>query len=146
MPKVPYEQNVRNMLTRKGFAPKYDHAGIYCIKLAGEIVYIGKSTNMLWRVSQHYVGIKKQSELKYQLMAEIQSRGYSIDFDVLYNAEEQSFAAIEEEIGAKERDFIRQYQPVLNTQIPEEDNWRKFKNNQIDPQKILSKFPPKNTR
>ena len=146
MPKHSYEYNVRNMLIKRGLAPKYDHAGIYCIKIGNEIVYIGKSTNMLQRISQHYVGIKKQDELKYQLMAEIQSRGYSIDFDVLYNAEEQSFAAIEEEIGAKERDFIRLCQPILNTQIPEEDNWRKFKNNQIDPQKILSKFPPKNTR
>ena len=47
MPKHSYEYNVRNMLIKRGLAPKYDHAGIYCIKIGNEIVYIGKSTNML---------------------------------------------------------------------------------------------------
>lgn len=33
------------MLRRKGYGPKYDHAGIYCILLDERIVYIGKSVN-----------------------------------------------------------------------------------------------------
>ena len=31
------------MLRRRGLAPKYEHPGIYCIKLDDQIVYIGKS-------------------------------------------------------------------------------------------------------
>lgn len=46
-----YEKNVYNWLKRKGLAPKYEHAGIYCIKIDDEIVYIGKSKNMLYRVA-----------------------------------------------------------------------------------------------
>lgn len=38
-------------LRRCGFADKYEHAGIYCIKIDNEIVYIGKSHNMLKRVA-----------------------------------------------------------------------------------------------
>ena len=46
-----YEKNVCAMLRRRGLAPKYEHPGIYCIKLDGQIVYIGKSENMLVRVA-----------------------------------------------------------------------------------------------
>ena len=49
------------MLRRKGLTEKYDCAGVYCIKLNGEIVYIGKSLNMLERIAAHYVGIKKRA-------------------------------------------------------------------------------------
>lgn len=38
-----YVDNVREMLRRKGLADKYEYPGIYCIKLNGQIVYIGKS-------------------------------------------------------------------------------------------------------
>ena len=48
----------------------YEHPGIYCIKLDDQIVYIGKSKNMLERVASHYVGIKQGSELKYRIIAE----------------------------------------------------------------------------
>ena len=46
-----YEENVYNWLKRKGYADKYEHAGIYCIKIDDTIVYIGKSSNMLKRVA-----------------------------------------------------------------------------------------------
>lgn len=46
-----YEENVYHYFKRKGLADKYEHAGIYCIKVADDIVYIGKSTNMLWRIA-----------------------------------------------------------------------------------------------
>ena len=46
-----YEDNVAAMLRRKGYADKYDHAGIYCIRLGDTLVYIGKSVNMLERVA-----------------------------------------------------------------------------------------------
>ncbi len=45
-----YETNMINYLKRNGFDKKYNSAGIYCIKIDDEIVYIGKSHNMLKRV------------------------------------------------------------------------------------------------
>ena len=53
-----YVDNMYNWLKKKGYAEKYEHAGIYCIKIDDEIVYVGKSTNMLKRVSAHYVNIQ----------------------------------------------------------------------------------------
>ena len=46
-----YEDNAYNWLKSKGLAAKYEHAGIYCIKIDGKIVYIGKSANMLRRIA-----------------------------------------------------------------------------------------------
>lgn len=46
-----YVDNTYAWLKRKGLTEKYEHAGIYCIKIDDEIVYIGKSTNMLLRIS-----------------------------------------------------------------------------------------------
>ena len=62
MLKNNYVANVCAMLRRRGLAPKYEHPGIYCIKLDDQLVYIGKSKNMLWRVASHYVGIQTESE------------------------------------------------------------------------------------
>ena len=118
-----YVDNVREMLRRRGLAAKYEHPGIYCIKVRGQIVYIGKSKNMLERIAEHYVEIKKESEDKYRVLAEVQRQGLSIDFDVLYYAKS---ADIENEIGQKEGELIREYLPVLNTQIPKAENWRRW--------------------
>ena len=113
-------------LRRDGYGPKYDHAGIYCIRLDNHIVYIGKSVNMLERVAQHYVGIQYGNKEKYRIMAQIQSEGHVIGFDVLYNASSTARHDIDEEIGYMEGVFLRKYRPVLNTQIPKEEDWRKY--------------------
>ena len=65
-----YVENVCAMFRRKGLADKYEHPGIYCIKLNDQIVYIGKSLNMLERIAAHYVGVKTGSERKYRLLSE----------------------------------------------------------------------------
>ncbi len=70
-------------------------------------------------------------------MAEAQRKGHAINFDVLYYAKENDRDAIIEEIGMKEGEYIRKYFPVLNTQIPKEDDWRKFDTKQLDARKIL---------
>ena len=49
-----------------------------------------------------------------------------ICFDVLYYAQETDDQAILEEIGQKEGELIRQYRPLLNTQIPKAENWHKW--------------------
>lgn len=73
---------------------------------------------MLKRVAQHYAGIQMQSERKYRILAEAQRKGHAINFDVLYRAKQTRYAAITQEIGEKEGEYIRLYTPALNTQIP----------------------------
>lgn len=135
-----YAENMYEWLKRKGYAPKYDHAGIYCIKIDNTIVYIGKSHNMLKRVSQHYAAIMGQTEKKYRIFAEAQRKGHSINFDVLYHAAETYYPAVKNEIGQKEGEYIRQYKPILNTQIPREDDWRKFDVCAIDAREVLKEL------
>ena len=139
MPK--YEENMYNYLKRKGYGDKYDHAGIYCIKIDDSIAYIGKSYNMLKRVAQHYVNINiKPKEAKYRILAEAKRKGHKINFDVPHDATPTSYAAIEEEIGVKEGEYIRLYKPILNTQIPKAENWRSYETNHIDVEEILKKI------
>ena len=135
-----YVENMRQWLIRRGFKPKYDHAGIYCIKLDNQIVYIGKSTNMLYRVAEHYVGIQTGSETKYRILAEAARKNHSITFDVLYDASSFGREQIQEEIGNMEGEYIRKYRPVLNTQIPKADNWRSYDVVQVDVRKVLKQL------
>lgn len=135
-----YADNVCAMLRRRGLADKYEHPGIYCVKVEGQILYIGKSENMLKRVAYHYVGIQTGSEKKYRLLSEIQRNGHKIEFDVLYYAQSTSAEAIREEIGSKEGEFIRQYLPVLNTQIPKAEDWHKWNTNMVDAAEVLAQF------
>lgn len=135
-----YAENMYEWLKRKGYGEKYDHAGIYCIKIDDTIVYIGKSHNMLKRVSQHYAAIMGQTEKKYRIFAEAQRKGHSINFDVLYHAAETYYPAVKNEIGQKEGEYIRQYKPILNTQIPREDDWRKFDVCAVDAREVLKEL------
>lgn len=135
---MSYEVNMYNYLKKKGLAPKYEHAGIYCIKVDEQIVYIGKSHNMLKRVAQHYVGIKCQSELKYRILSEVQRKGHSINFDVLYYATRQGHYSIDDEIGEKEGEYIREYKPLLNTQIPKVEDWRLFDIEKVNAKEVLN--------
>lgn len=135
-----YVENMRQWLMRRGFKPKYDHAGIYCIKLDNQIVYIGKSTNMLYRVAEHYVGIQMGSETKYRILAEAVRKNHSITFDVLYDASSFGREQIQAEIGNMEGEYIRKYRPVLNTQIPKADNWRSYDVVQVDVRKVLKQL------
>ena len=59
-------------------------------------------------------------------MAQIQSEGHVIGFDVLYNASSIARHDIDEEIGYMEGVFLRKYRPVLNTQIPKQEDWHKY--------------------
>lgn len=87
---------------------------------------------MLKRISQHYVGIQTRRTQKYSILSDIQKRNHSINFDVLYYAERQNYNDINEEIGEKEGEYIRKILPLLNTQIPKEENWRSFEVRPID--------------
>lgn len=121
-----YENNVYAMLKRQGWAKQFEHPGIYCISINGQIVYIGKSKNMLRRLAQHWVGIKTGSERKYRILAEAKQHHHNVSFDVLHYAAEAASTLLEQELGEKEGEFIRKEKPVLNTQIPKADNWRNY--------------------
>ena len=127
-----YEDNAYNWLKRKGLAEKYEHAGIYCIKIDDKIVYIGKSANMLRRIAEHYVGIKTGSEKKYRILAEARRRGHPITFDVLYYAKSKGIPNQLAEIGEKEGEYIRHYMPILNTQIPKAEDWNRYESKSVD--------------
>lgn len=132
-----YEQNTYEWMKRQGLGDKFAHAGIYCIRIDNAIVYIGKSMDMLRRMAQHYVGIRTGSEKKYRIMAEAKRKGHRVNFDVLYYAKSRNRVDKMVEIGEKEGEFIRQYQPVLNTQIPKEDDWHQFDTQAVDAKTVL---------
>lgn len=135
-----YAENMYNWLKKKGLAAKYEYAGIYCIKIDQKIVYIGKSANMLRRVAQHYVGIQNETEKKYRILAEARRKGHSINFDVLYYAKSRNYVDKLNEIGEKEGEYIRKYNPILNTQIPKEENWHTFNTQKIDAKSVLAEL------
>ena len=135
-----YAENMYKWLKRKGYTEKYEHAGIYCIKIDETIVYIGKSYNMLKRVAQHYALIQQQAEKKYRILAEAQRKGHDINFDVLYYAHNRRYNDVLAEIGEKEGEYIRHYMPLLNTQIPKAEDWNKYESKSVDEQAILQKI------
>ena len=142
MPNNTYLQNLYMKLKKQGFPPKYDHPGIYCITIDGKYAYIGKSKNILYRMAQHYVNTNISKEKKYQVLAEARRRRHKVRTIVLYEAKAQTDAELEEELGAKEGEFIRKYMPPLNTQIPKTENWRSFEERSIETitlKQILSK-------
>lgn len=95
---------------------------------------------MLCRIAQHYVGIQTGSEKKYRLLAEIQKKGHTINFDVLYYAKSKGYQNIQKEIGQKEGEYIRRIMPVLNTQIPKESDWTKYDFREVSPDEIRKLF------
>ena len=92
---------------------------------------------MLERIASHYVGIRQGSELKYRIMAEAQRKGRAVVFDVLYYAKSKKNRDILNEIGEKEGEFIRKYRPILNTQIPKEEDWHKWDVSEVDAREVL---------
>ena len=92
---------------------------------------------MLERIAAHYVGIRQGSERKYRILAEVQRKGYAVEFGVLYYAKNQKYWDIAEEIGQKEGELIRQYCPLLNTQIPKTENWRQWEIKKLDAKEVL---------
>ena len=44
------------------------------------------------------------------------------------------------EIGEKEGEYIREYKPILNTQIPKAENWETWDINEVDARAILQEI------
>jgi predicted RNA methylase len=80
------------------------------------------------------------TEKKYRIIREAQRNGHPITFDVLYYAKSKKNRDIVNEIGEKEGEFIRKYRPILNTQIPKEEDWHKWDINVVDAKTVLNQI------
>ena len=93
---------------------------------------------VLERIAEHYVGINTGSERKYRIIKEAsQKLNCPVAFDVLYYAQKTNNEDVIDEIGQKEGELIRQYRPLLNTQIPKAEDWRKWKVKPINAEEVL---------
>lgn len=124
-----YVDNIYNKYLQQSWSQKFLNAGIYSISINNKIVYVGKSTNMLYRMAEHWASMTYPKENKYRVLSEAKCRNYNVKFDVLYYAKSQTRDELEEEIGEAEGYFIRKFRPPLNYQIPKEENWRSFECN-----------------
>lgn len=110
---------------------KYQKPGIYCIKINGQIVYIGKSTDMLNRLAGHTLEIMEGTNgNKYKVLHDALMReDCQIDFDVLYKSRKRNPDRIFEDIGEAEARFINEQMPALNYQIPTIGDYKHYKVN-----------------
>lgn len=93
-----------------------DKSGIYCVKLQGQIIYIGLARNLLYRVLAHQVNTELDlPEHKYDVFRGIIQQGYTLSFEVL------EYVPNIEDLKVVEGKWIRKYIPIMNYQIPKED-------------------------
>lgn len=96
--------------------PHLDKAGIYCIKIDGVIIYVGKANNLLKRFLAHQVNTELDlPEHKYDVFRGIIQKGYTLSFEVL------EYVPNKKDLLIVEGKWIRKYLPILNYQIPKED-------------------------
>ncbi len=74
------------------------------------------------------------------MLAEARRKGHNINFDVLCYAKSRNYVKKFVEIGEKEGEYIRKYNPILNTQIPKEENWSHYDVREIDVEKIIEQL------
>lgn len=103
---------------------KYDNKiGLYSIKIEDKLVYIGKSTNILYRIANHLFlteNLQYTNSHKYKIFNQAIQQGMNIYFDVIQLCND------EEELGNEEGKQIRFWQPILNYQIPKEENYHSY--------------------
>ena len=120
------QEEIKNWMVDQGLGDKYNHPGLYCIKIAGKLVYIGKSLNMLDRISSHIVHIEyPQKSHKYQILHQAREKGYDVEFDVIYYSK-AGWETVEQDIGENEGRLIRYFRPALNYQIPKEGDYTHY--------------------
>lgn len=116
-------------IVEAGAKEKYDHYGVYCIKVYGVIVYVGKSRNMLKRVAQHMAEIEMNHDKNmYNVLRKLKENGASISFDVLRVIGERGIneELWDDEMGKSEAVLISSYRPCLNIQYPHLDDYHKY--------------------
>ena len=125
-----YKDEVKQQLAQNpDIKEKYRGAGIYSIKIDDILVYIGKSQDLLERVAEHISEIQnidQHSSNKYKVIAQAQRMGHKVSFDILYYSPFTSGNEMLDDIGFNEGKYIREYLPFLNTQIPNENDYKKY--------------------
>ena len=86
------------------------------------------------------MGIRQGNEKKYRIISEAERKGHPITFDVLYYAKSRRLVDKLVEIGEKEGEYIRLHTPILNTQIPKAEDWKKYENKAVDAREILQEI------
>lgn len=99
---------------------KYEgKSGIYSISYKGEIIYVGKSKDILNRILAHITNsqVLEAKEFNRQFYCELRRLAKDgkepVQFDILEYCDEQ-------ELNEKEGYYIRKHYPKLNTVIPQE--------------------------
>lgn len=111
-----YTEMLQRYVKTKYIKPHLDRSGIYCIKINGVIIYIGKADNLLKRILSHQVNTELGlPEHKYNVFRGIIQKGYTLCFEVL------EYVPNKKNLRIVEGKWIRKYVPILNYQIPKED-------------------------
>lgn len=89
---------------------KYLVSGIYCIKVAGVLVYIGKSVNVHSRICAHMYNIENnKKENKYNILRYFHNSGYDISFDLILTEQDET------RLKLTEQEIIERDGPILNS-------------------------------
>ena len=111
-----YKEILQRYVKSKYIKPYLDKSGIYCIKINGVIIYIGKADNLLKRILSHQVNTELGlPEHKYDVFRGIIQQGYTLCFEVL------EYVPNKKNLLIVEGKWIRKYMPIMNYQIPKED-------------------------
>lgn len=111
-----YREILQRYVKTKYIKPYLDKSGIYCIKIDGVIIYIGKADNLLKRILSHQVNTELGlPEHKYNVFRGIIQKGYTLCFEVL------EYVPNKKNLLIVEGKWIRKYMPIMNYQIPKED-------------------------
>ena len=113
---IYYKEILQRYVKTKYIKPYLDKSGIYCIKIDGVIIYIGKADNLLKRILSHQVNTELGlPEHKYDVFRGIIQQGYTLCFEVL------EYVPNKADLRIVEGKWIRKYVPIMNYQIPKED-------------------------
>lgn len=99
---------------------KYKQSGIYQIFIDNNLVYIGRSQNMIERLASHMYNIDINTKTnKYIQLRRARDAGHKIRFDVL------EYCSIDQ-IPFREAYWIGLKRPPLNMQIPKLDRPQEY--------------------
>lgn len=124
---IQAENSLGHYYLRRSVILMLNMAGIYGFAINNRFLYIGKSINIGERIEQHLEKIRENDKSnKYQVLRKAKQKGYTIELYVLYKVPLYETNLVKELIGEKEGEYIREYMPPLNYQIPKEDDWNSY--------------------
>ena len=88
--------------------------GIYAITIDGWIAYIGQSKDLYRRCAEHIYNVENamlSKEKKYLLLLSAKLGGHTIDCHLIEKCDE-------DDLLKRERLYINEYKPILNTVVP----------------------------